>query len=450
MKTSKLLIPLISAVLLPVTLQTVHAAIAPNGNIAYSACEYNATVGDNRCDIWVMGPDGSNPVNITNTPDVSESSPSWSGDGQKIAYTLDIGASNANIWVMNADGSNAQQVTFKDQPDTYAWQGDPSFSPDGNKIAFTRHRPFSYMGDQTDIFVINVDGTGESPITNTTPDSIPFDEVEPAWSPDGSKIAFSGVRFEPYIDPLGVLTEGAQWEILTMNPDGSGEQILSAGAENSERALYLEQDRGPSWSPDGSRLLFSSESQIPSCCNPWQNWLVNADGSGLVNISPDPTINDGGAIWSPDGTQILFSRTNENGGSDLYVMPAPASTISPALATNSMLTVIAAVPQQLTNVGNITDAAWGPKATSGNTKVTLTVIKAGNGRGLINSNPNGIACGNTCEAAFDLNSLVTLTASAGRRDRFERWGGACANILSTSCVVTMDTAKKVYAIFRRR
>jgi Tol biopolymer transport system component len=450
MKTPKLLIPLLSVVLLPPILQTAQAAIAPNGNIAFTACEYNASVGDNRCDIWIMGPDGSNPVNITNTPDVSELSPSWSGDGQKIAYTLDIGASNANIWVMNADGSNPQQVTFKDQPDTYAWQGDPSFSPDESKIAFTRHRPFSYMGDQTDIFVINVDGTGEIPITNTTPESIPFDEGEPAWSPDGSKIAFSGVRFKGYIDPLGVPAEGAQWEILTINPDGSGEQILSVGAENSERALYLEQDRGPSWSPDGSRLLFSSESQIPSCCNPWQNWLVNADSSGLINISPDPNVDDGGAIWSPDGTQILFTRTNESGGTDLYVMPAPTSATAPALATNSLLTATAAFPQQLTNIGNVMDAAWAPKVTAGDIKVSLTVNKAGNGRGVIKSDPNGIVCGKTCNADFDLDSLVTLTAHAHEEDKFQRWGGACANVKTSSCIVTMDASKTVSAIFRRR
>ncbi|MGZ8227518.1 MAG: TolB family protein [Methylococcaceae bacterium] len=443
----KRLIPLLSVSLAPFIFQTAQAAIAPNGNIAYTTCEYNSTIGDNTCDIWVMGPDGANPVNITNTPDVSELSPSWSGDGQKIAFTIDIGAGNANIWVMNADGSNQQQVTFKDQPDTYAWQGDPSFSPDGAKIAFTRHRPFSYMGDQTDIFVINVDGTGEMPITNMTEESIPFDEVEPAWSPDGSKIAFSGVRFEEYIDPLGVPSEGAQWEILTMNPDGSGEQILSAGAEGSERAQYLEQDRGPSWSPDGVSLLFSSESQIPACCNPWQNWLVNVDGSGLVNISPDPAISDGGAIWSPDGTQILFTRANEIGGTDLFVMPAPvAATLS---AQTNLLAAAVAAPVQLTNAGNIMDAAWAPKTTNDVSKAALTITKDGNGRGLIKSAPNGIACGQICSADFNLNSLVTLTANAAKGSKFVRWGGACATVRGISCVVTMDAAKAASATFRR-
>jgi Tol biopolymer transport system component len=386
-------------------------------------------------------------VNITNTPDVSELSPSWSGDGQKIAYTLDIGASNANIWVMHADGSNPQQVTFRDQPGTYAWQGDPSFSPDGTKIAFTRHRPFSYMGDQTDIFVINVDGTGETPITNTTPDSIPFDEAEPAWSPDGSKIAFAGVRFESYIDPLGNPSQGAQWEIVTVNPDGSGEQILSAGSGITDRTQYLEEDRGPAWSPDGTKILFSSQSQIPACCNPWQIWLVNADGSGLMNISPDPTVNDGGGVWSPDGTLILFSRANGSGGVDLYVMPAPTSAAAPALAANSLLAAAAVVPQQLTNVGNVMDAAWAAKVAS---KVTLTVIKAGPGRGFVQSNPDGIACGTMCSADFNQGSVVTLTARAHDDERFLRWGGACAGVAGPSCEVTLDAAERVTAIFQRK
>lgn len=263
MKTKKLL-----ACLLLVGAQSpVWGATATNGDIAYVACEYDTAFGQ-VCDIWVMGPDGSNPHNITNTPDVSESQPAWSADGTKLAYTRDIGNFNANIWVMSADGSDPQQVTFKDQPDTYAWQGGPTWSPDGQKLAFFRHRPFSYMGDQVDIFVINVDGSGEMPITNIDPDSIPFDETYPAWSPDGSKIAFAGVRFESYIDPLGQPTEGAQWEIVTVNPDGSGEQILTVGDPGTSRADYLEEDTAPAWSPDSQQIVFMSQSQDPSCCGP--------------------------------------------------------------------------------------------------------------------------------------------------------------------------------------
>jgi hypothetical protein len=88
--------------------------------------------------------------------------------------------------------------------------------------------------------------------------------------------------------------------------------------------------------------------------------------------------------------------------------------------------------------------------TAGDIKVSLTVIKTGNGRGVIKSDPNGIACGKTCSADFDQGSFVTLTARAHEEDKFQRWGGACANVKTQSCVVTMDAAKTVSAIFRRR
>ena len=98
----------------------------------------------------------------------------------------------------------------------------------------------------------------------------------------------------------------------------------------------------------------------------------------------------------------------------------------------------------------MTDADWAPKVTSSGIKVSLTVIKAGGGRGVIKSDPGGIVCGKTCSANFDLNSFVTLTARAHEEDKFQRWGGACANVKTRRCVVTMDAAKKVSAIFRHR
>jgi Tol biopolymer transport system component len=79
MKTQKLLLTTMCyGLFLFSLLTTAHSAIAPNGKIAYSTCEYNSIVGDTRCDIWMMESDGTNPVNITNSPDVSELSPSWS------------------------------------------------------------------------------------------------------------------------------------------------------------------------------------------------------------------------------------------------------------------------------------------------------------------------------------------------------------------------------------
>ncbi|WP_020562397.1 InlB B-repeat-containing protein [Methylosarcina fibrata] len=446
MKTNKLIFSLLLASTPLIGQQTAQAAVAANGKIAYTVCDYNSNIGGSVCDIWVMEADGSNPVNLTNTPDLSESSPSWSGDGLKMAFTQDIGNFNANIWVMDADGSNPQQVTFKDQPDTYAWQGSPSMSPDGQKIAFMRHRPFSYMGDQTDIFVINTDGSGEMPITNIEPDSVPFDEIEPAWSPDGSKIAFAGVRFEQYTDPgTGQLIQGAQYEIVTVNPDGSGEQIVSAGTGTTSRTQFLEEDRAPAWSPDGTQILFMSQSQDPSCCGPWQIWKVNKDGSNDANLSNDASVNDMFPSWSPDGTQILFSRADGFGGSDIYVMPAPLATSAVAAALS---VGAAATAQPLTNLGNAGDPAWAPE-TGGVSTVSLTIIKSGDGKGTVNSDPAGIRCGTICTADFEPNTRVTLTARPQLRSRFIGWSGACTGSRNPVCVVTLDASKTVTAKFRR-
>ncbi|MGZ8881643.1 MAG: hypothetical protein ACXW0I_06060 [Methylosarcina sp.] len=449
MKTNKLIFSLLLASTPLIGQQTVHAATAANGKIAYTICDYNSNIGNSVCDIWVMEADGSNPVNLTNTPDISELSPSWSGDGLKMAFTRDIGNLNANIWVMDADGSNQQQVTFKDQPDTYAWQGSPSMSPDGQKIAFMRHRPFSYMSDQVDIFVINVDGSGEMPITNVEPDSIPFDETEPAWSPDGSKIAFAAVRTEQYTDPgTGQLIQGAQYEIVTVNPDGSGEQIVSSGTGTTSRTQFLEEDRSPAWSPDGTQILFMSQSQDPACCGPWQIWKVNKDGSNDTNLSNDSSVNDMFPSWSPDGTQILFSRADGLGGSDVYMMSAP---VAPPVAAAAMSISAAAIAQPLTNLGNAGDPAWAPQIGNGNVStVSLTIIKSGDGKGIVLSDPAGIKCGTVCSADFNLDSRVTLTARPQLRNRFIGWSGdACAGSRYPVCTVTLDASKTVNARFRR-
>ena len=156
-----------------------------NGQIAFEVCEYNSPPGEVTCDIWVMNPDGSEPTNLTNTPELNEMWPAWSPDGTRIAY---VEGSNFfyTIRVMNADGSG--QAPIVAEP---SYQFGPTWSADGTQIAFTPEGPGEVITDQFDILVANVDGSGETNITNSD-----FDELDAAWSPDGSKIAFAGVRFE--------------------------------------------------------------------------------------------------------------------------------------------------------------------------------------------------------------------------------------------------------------
>jgi len=274
-------------------------------------------------DIWVMDADGTNQNNLTNTPDTNEGQPAWSSDGTSIAFTSDqdeVGGFT-DIWVMNADGTNQINLTPTDDPETPTEETDnfheyqPSWAPSGAQLAFVRELDGPIISDQDDIFVMDANGENATNITQTD-----ANERDPAWSPDGAKIAFSGVR------------NGGE-EILTMNPDGQNEEILTGDGSDAF-------DVAPDWSPDGTKVVFQKQSQVGGCCDPPEIWAVNRDGSGDTNLTSHPS-NDTGPSWSPDGSEITFSSdrdSDENPAEpDIYAMPAP-TTLPPPDGTASLTT----------------------------------------------------------------------------------------------------------------
>jgi Tol biopolymer transport system component len=274
-------------------------------------------------DIWVMNADGTNQTNLTNTPDTIESLPAWSPDGTKIAFTrLDADfAILGDIWVMDADGSNQTNLT-PTAPDANNFdEYQPTWAPSGTRLAFVREvskedLPGQIVSEQSDIFVMGAIGDNATNITQTE-----ADERDPAWSPDGAKIAFSGVR------------AGGD-EILTMDPDGQNEEILTGDGTDAF-------DVAPDWSPDGTKVVFQKESQVGGCCDPPEIWAVNRDGSGDTNLTSHPS-NDTGPSWSPDGSEITFSSdrdsTDNPAEPDIYAMPAPTTLPPPTGETASITT----------------------------------------------------------------------------------------------------------------
>ena len=103
-----------------------------------------------------------------------------------------------------------------------------------------------------------------------------FFQVEPAWSPDASQIAFSSAR-------SGTL------DLFVMNADGTGTRRLTSGKQD---------DSHPTWSSDGARLAFERDGDI---------YVIGADGSGLRRIS-DTTVEEREPSWSPDGTVDRIRR----------------------------------------------------------------------------------------------------------------------------------------------
>ncbi|NMG74645.1 TolB family protein [Aromatoleum diolicum] len=429
--------------------QSVAAQLtSANGKIAYVECGSSTHPWFSpQCDIWIMNPDGTEPTNVTNTPDLNEINPAWSADGTKVAYIEGWNGVNYLKMVdLGIDGTGRAITTITEE---YSYQFGPTWSPGGTQIALVRQVPGVVFSIQFDIIVMNVDGSGEINITNSD-----VDEMDPAWSPDGSRIAFASVRPEHYLDPItGTPTTGGQWEIVTVNPDGSGEQIVSAGDTGTPRAQYLEEDRSPAWSPDSSMIVFMSQAQIPSCCGNWQIWAVNRDGTSITNLTDDETVNDGSPSWSPDGTQIVFSRATGSGGFDLYTMPTP-STLSLTAATLSFATTVQAAASATRLAMNASDADWGrdPNSapTTGSYALFVSVSLNGKGAGgTVTSTPAGIKCGRDCSAIYPTDTWVTLSATPKKGSQFSGWSGACGSAAGSVCSVLMNDAKTVRADFTR-
>jgi Tol biopolymer transport system component len=290
-------------------------------------------------DLWIMNEDGSNEINLTSTPDINEAQPAWSRDGSRIAYTSDrdeIGGFT-DIWVMDADGSNQTNLTPTASGGDNFHEYQPDWAPSGSQIVFVRDVPGQVISEQSDIFVMDIDPATDDANNITRSD---FSELDPVWSPDGTKIAFAGVR-------------NSGFEIVSMDPDGQNELILTGDSFEGD-------DRAPDWSPDSTMVVFMKQSQVGGCCDPWEVWGVNRDGSGDTNLTNDPS-DDMGPSWSPDGTEIAFSSTRDRTDVDpfrteIYVMAAPAILQRSAGSTSATTSSTTAL--RLTNDGASSSPDW--------------------------------------------------------------------------------------------
>ena len=257
--------------------------------------------GTGSAEIAVVNEDGTGQLRLTNnvTDDIQ---PTWSPDGSQIAFSGTRGG-GSNIFRMNADGSGQVPITNTTQMSNL----DPAWSPDGQKIAFVSSRGGT---GRSEIWVMGADGSNPQRLTVnkelSTDSSGPIysNDREPAWSPDGSRIAFSS-------DRDGGL---ANYEIYVVNADGSNPLRLTNSAQD---------DSNPTWSPDGSRIAFSSKRDFG---HP-EIYVMNADGSGQTNLTNTNASNEAEPSWSPDGSSIVYLRVSSefNGTFVLYRMGADGS-----------------------------------------------------------------------------------------------------------------------------
>ena len=199
----------------------------------------------------------------------------------RIAFSYFDG--NSEIYVMNADGSDVKNLTNNSAND-YS----PAWSPDGNRIAF-----YSGRDGNSEIYVMKADGSDVKNLTNNS-----TNDVSPAWSPDGNKIAFVSER------------DGTAG-IYVMNADGSGVTRLTNNSTSNHE---------PAWSADGRRIAFYSGRDGSG-----EIYVMNADGSGVKNLTNNSAV-DSMPAWSPDGNRIAF-HSDRDGNSEIYVMKADGSDV---------------------------------------------------------------------------------------------------------------------------
>lgn len=193
--------------------------------------------------IWAMNADGSNQRNLTNDGVGFNDFPAWSPDSQKLAFQR-LRNSKQDIWVMNADGSGQYNVTNATGFHTNA---NPSFSPAGTMLTFASNRD-----GNNEIYKSDLLGATQTRLTNHS-----ASDQAPAWSPDGSLIAFQSTR------------AGGTFKIFVMAPDGSSPSRVSTAGFNSWS--------NPHWSPDAGETVRTFRSSL------------NLLGDGFVEATEDST-----------------------------------------------------------------------------------------------------------------------------------------------------------------
>jgi len=418
-----------------------EAATAPNGLIAYSAWDANLNY-----DIYTIDPANPfvPPVQLT-TDGRYNDDPDWSPDGTKIVYDGWGTSFGPRIQVMDADPATSDWTVLSEPcASAIDCYGDfqPAWSPDGTRIAFISSRPNADGTNDWGYSIYVMDAAGEvgplpdaTRLTSDVPDADGYlvENSQVTWSPDGKRIAFLSTGRGANTDSCDLFVMDSQ----DVNGDGFGDNLTRLTFDDSFNCDAFG-DVSPQWSPNSSLIAFTSVRT-----GFFDIWVVNADDpTDLRNVTQTPTGYEDQPSWSPDGTQTIF-RSSASGAYEFYSLPVPppgaTSRLSPSATPPT--------PTQLTFDGkNKQQPDWGAQPGTVSGPFALTVSRAGAGKGSVRSVPTGISCGTDCAETYASNTVVTLTARAATGSTFVGWSGACTNATG-SCTITMTGTRAVTATF---
>ncbi|MDE0300609.1 MAG: LpqB family beta-propeller domain-containing protein [Candidatus Poribacteria bacterium] len=217
---------------------------------------------DGDSEIYVMDIDGSNPLRLTVDP-ARDYDPSWSPDGEKIAFVSDRVNKMEQIYVMDSDGGNLKRLT------NGAAHQQPAWSPDGERIAYVRNKGGRQIG------VMDADGRNQIQLTEIGKNR------EPTWSPDGARIAFVSRR------------NGGQG-IYVMDLNGSNQKRLTPNQAFTAN---------PAWSPDGKWIAYEAVDKE----HRFQIYVARAVGNPHIERLTREPPHKLQPTWSPDGNTIAYT-----------------------------------------------------------------------------------------------------------------------------------------------
>ncbi len=252
----------------PVSTATVQPTLAPPPLPCMIAFDSDR---DGNKEIFVMGPDGKDAVNLTNNP-ADDWDPSWSPDGKWIAFVSNRengGEGGQFIYVMDANGGNLRQLSLENDSEF------PDWSHDGKRITYSA---------KGDIYIIPADGSGQSINLTNSPEI----DVLSSWSPDDSQIAWlSG-------------DEGNR-NIFVMNTDGSNARKITENGKVTD----IE------WTADG-RLFAHWDNPEAGCFN----CVLDADGSNVIDAGGKGSIQEYIPFWTLEGDRVECVSADINGADD--------------------------------------------------------------------------------------------------------------------------------------